>query len=344
MKASLLKIFYPATVVEQPLPTNFEAHDRALFASDLRISIPQSGLYLLRRAWVTNLGIVYKDLRLYKANVVCYQSDFRNYRWRYFFKWLLTYRKLRFKGKKPLLVFDNYSGPNGFAHWICDGLTRLAELHDTLHDYTIVVPSYFKEQPLYTESLKLFNTGEVHYLEPGTATYFDRLFFPSPIGDTGNFHPSNVERLRQIVFTRLAAKSPFGPNIYISRAKASRRFVENEAEVEHVLAGYGFQTVYMEDHLFAEQVAIVRGARHIVSIHGAALSLLMFAETGSSVMEFRSEKDTVNNMYFLLAAACKLHYYYLNCKSTTRAAAANAFDLQVDTGALALSLKKMLHA
>lgn len=343
MNASLLKIFYPATIIQHPLPANLKEHDKALFANDLNIALPQSGLYQLPRAWVTDLGIVYTDFRLHKNNVVCYHADFRRYRWRYFFKALLTFRKLRFRGQKALLAFDNYSGPRGFAHWICDGLTRLAELNDELDQYTLIVPHYFRHENIYQDSLRLFNVNKIHYLEPRTATWFSKLYFPSHIGDTGNFHPENIRRLNSIISSRLGAPQQPTRNIYISRAKASRRFVENETEVVELMSRRGFETVYMEDLRFPQQIELIRSAATVVSIHGAALALLAFAQHGSNVVEFRGRHDAVNNMYFLLAGVCGLNYSYLTCESSHQSHHGNAFNIRVDLTALEAVLEHILN-
>lgn len=341
MPGKILRIFYKATRVVHSPPVNLQPEDAHLFQNDYQIHLPESALSEIHHAVVTDLGIIYQNLRSLKENIICYDADFKRYQTRYLLKSLLRFKKRRFRGQNALIVFDNYSGPNGFAHWICDGLTRLAELNDELKNYTLIVPEYFREQAVYTESLKLFNTGKIHFLPPHSATWFSRLYFPSHIGDTGNFHPANIAKLREIVTRGLPSPGTVGRNIYISRAKARRRFVENETEVLTLLRRYNFEIVFMEDHLFPEQVNLIRSARNIVSIHGAALALLMFANPGTGVLELRSYDDATNNMYFLLAGVCDLRYYYLRCKSNPRANAANNFDLHVDLAALERNIQQL---
>jgi hypothetical protein len=75
------------------------------------------------------------------------------------------------------------------------------------------------------------------------------------------------------------ADAPAGAErLYVAR-KDSRR-ISNEAEIALLLESYGYRTVYLEDHAPADQIAMVRAARHIVAIHGAALAPLMFHEGG----------------------------------------------------------------
>ncbi|HOZ88316.1 MAG TPA: glycosyltransferase family 61 protein, partial [Bacteroidia bacterium] len=306
---------------------NFRQADTELFAKDQKINLPQSGFYLLEKVFVTDLGIIYKNFSPLKENIVCYDIDFKNYRLRYLFKSYLQFRRFAYKGRQCIIIFDNYSGPNGFAHWICDGLTRLMEVNDILDRYTVIVPAYFKEEAIYRDSMALFDIKDIHYLPKNSFTYFKALHFPSPVGDTGNFHPENVKKLRALVTNKIPVVAGPARNIYISRQKAKRRFIQNETEVGGLLAKYNFETIYLEDYSFTQQINLIANAANIISIHGAALAMLLFAQTGASVMELRGQKDAVNNMYYLLASVCGLHYYYLNCESILHSATGNNFDL-----------------
>lgn len=341
MKRKFFKIFYKASIVKNPPPQNYKEEDLPLFKTNFEIQLPDSGLQILNRVFVTDLGIIYKNFSSVKDNIVCYAIDFKNYRFRYLLKSFLTFKKRIYRGEKCVIVFDNYSGPNGFAHWICDGLTRLAELSETIHEYTLIVPAYFKNQGVYAESLKLFNITSIHYLPKNSITYFKTLHFPSPIGDTGNFHPENVNKLRKLAESKLELSSSSPKNIYISRAKANRRFVENEQEVTELLANYGFEIIFLEDHPFPDQVKIVSNANNIVSIHGAALAMLLFAKENSRVLELRNVADATNNMYYLLANVCQLRYYYLNCRGIEKSKNANNFNLEVDVRELEATLQYM---
>lgn len=60
--------------------------------------------------------------------------------------------------------------------------------------------------------------------------------------------------------------------IFISR-RSSRR-IRNEAEVIAIVRERGYETCYFEDIPMAEQWALVRDARSIVAVHGAALGYL----------------------------------------------------------------------
>lgn len=335
-----VNIFYKSGSVQNPLPANFKEEDRALFQRDLEIHFPESSLFLLKNVFVTDYGVIYNQLSADKTNIICYDSDFKNYRFRYFVKAFLTFKKYRYKGSKCIIVFDNYSGPNGFAHWICDGLTRLAEVKN-LHEYTLIVPAYFKEQKLYSDSLNLFGANRFYYLEPQSLTFFREVYFPSPVAETGNFRKENLMKLKALVTASSGIIARPEKNIYISRGKASRRFVQNEAVISELLKHYEFEVVYMEDYAFMEQVRIISSAKTVVSIHGAALTLAMFMAEDANMIEFRKKDDTSNNMYYLLANAVGLHYYYLRCEYHHVSENANNFNLEVDPVALETLIRSL---
>ena len=161
------------------------------------------------------------------------------------------------------------------------------------------------------------------------------------IAPSGNFHPENAIKLRDFIWQNCIDKNKFissNNRIYISRSKASRRFLINEKDVESLLKEYNFQIINMEDYSFREQINIAYNARLLVSMHGGALTHIHFMQQESSVLEFRKKNDSKNNCYFSLADAMKVNYYYQFCKCKEISVAANNFDLMV----LAL-LRYFLH-
>ena len=56
-------------------------------------------------------------------------------------------------------------------------------------------------------------------------------------------------------------------------------------EVEALAAGYGYKTIYPEDYTIAEQLGIGAHAKHVIAVHGAAISLLLMNKKVDSVIE-----------------------------------------------------------
>ena len=339
----LIKSFYNSQHIPQKKPSNIKEGDIGLFAADGYTSL-NSGLYYLKNAKVSSIGIIYKFLFSIKSNIICYTADFKKYKFRYLVKQILQAKKIKLDSQiKYIIVFDNYSGPKGFAHWLCDGLTRIAEVNDILNEYTVLVPEYFKHEKMYLESLSFFNIKKIEFLKSNAFTLVPNLYFPSHICETGNFNVENLKKLKNIVLTKIN-KNPFNQKfIYVSRAKANRRFIQNEQETCNLLKKYNFDIIYLEDYSFTEQVQIISQAKMVVSIHGAALSLIMFMKEGSDIMEIRNENDNINNMYYYLANASNINYYYLLCQPIMFSKSANNFNLIVDIPYLENELKQIIE-
>jgi hypothetical protein len=89
----------------------------------------------------------------------------------------------------------------------------------------------------------------------------------------------------------------FFPDTYSSRHFDSLRFervffarrgvrrLRNHEEIERLAEEYGYRTLYAEDYSLHDQLSIGAHARHVLAIHGAAMSLLLMSEHIDSVIE-----------------------------------------------------------
>lgn|GEM_PF-1887942 len=112
---------------------------------------------------------------------------------------------------------------------------------------------------------------------------------PGRASDSFFIHPRDLAHLRNFgtAFTESKSVSPhkYPERIYVSRSK-SRRPLANENELERLLAGAGFAIVHLEELPWIEQIRFFQNARLIVGPHGAGLANLVFANPGSTVVEF----------------------------------------------------------
>jgi hypothetical protein len=68
-------------------------------------------------------------------------------------------------------------------------------------------------------------------------------------------------------------------------ARRDSRNIENQAEVEALARQYGYTIIFPEDHSITEQLAIGASAKHVLAIHGAAISLLLMNKKAESLIE-----------------------------------------------------------
>src|SRR5687768_8046101 len=111
------KIYDSISVSNKP-PANLKKKDQHLFGKPgYAYTIPESWLYQVRNAVVTDMGIIIKGWQPLQRFINCYEEDFSNYAFRYTVKTKFKSKKVKADpAKKYLLIFDNYSGPRGFFH------------------------------------------------------------------------------------------------------------------------------------------------------------------------------------------------------------------------------------
>ncbi|WP_028981230.1 glycosyltransferase family 61 protein [Sporocytophaga myxococcoides] len=343
---SVRTIYYPACL-KRAAPARMRAGDQDSFENLKFSTFNKSDLLRFDNVLLTSNGVIFQNFKPYKALVNCFEQDFQKYWFRFLIKVLLLSKGRVLSGKeKYLLVYDNYSGPKGFFHWISDCLTRLVEIKDEINEYVVIVPFYFKNEQLYQETLSLFNIKRIEYIEEKEYFRISNMYSLNYIAPSGIFRPENVQKLRDHVWNKLEVKdlgSDKGEKIYISRAKASRRKVLNEEEVTTVLKNeYGFSIVYLEDFSFFDQVKIMYHAKYLVGIHGGGLTHIHFLKPGSGVLELRKENDFENNVYYFLADSLSVNYNYLFCEHNQISSSANNFDLKVEITELRKSVEDLL--
>ncbi|MEO6263963.1 MAG: glycosyltransferase family 61 protein [Luteimonas sp.] len=69
--------------------------------------------------------------------------------------------------------------------------------------------------------------------------------------------------------------------VFLARKPSRWRKMVNHAAIEDVARARGFAIVYPEDLDFASQVALIRGAKHVVAPEGSAITLMYFANPGT---------------------------------------------------------------
>jgi hypothetical protein len=90
----------------------------------------------------------------------------------------------------------------------------------------------------------------------------------------------------------------FVPNVYaemdfsshvsfdkIFLARRGPRSLLNQTEVEQTVARFGYTTIFMEDYSLSDQLSIGTHAKHVVAVHGAAMSFLVMSKRIDSIVE-----------------------------------------------------------
>lgn len=97
--------------------------------------------------------------------------------------------------------------------------------------------------------------------------------------------------------------------LYISRRSGSSRRVINEDEVLVCLERFGFETILPETMSLGEQVQVFAQAEIVVGSHGAGLTNLLFAPSGTLLVDIMTP-SFVDPFHWLLCDALGHPYYY----------------------------------
>jgi capsular polysaccharide biosynthesis protein len=106
------------------------------------------------------------------------------------------------------------------------------------------------------------------------------------------------------------------------------RRITNEKEMESILERHGFEIHFFENYDLKKQIELMSETKHLLAVHGAGLTNMLFMKEGGKVLELRNAGDAHNNCYFSLAAALGHDYYYQFNKGNN--AVTQQADLEVD--------------
>ncbi|MFM7269146.1 MAG: glycosyltransferase family 61 protein [Cyanobium sp.] len=129
--------------------------------------------------------------------------------------------------------------------------------------------------------------------------------------------PWAIVRLSELLGRPVPASAGQPQRLYLSRRGVPSRQVANEPELLALLEPHGFLMVQCERLSLSEQIALLRGATHIVAPHGASLTNLLHARR-AGVLELFQAEHGVRPDFFQLAMIRGLAYHHALCASDGR--------------------------
>lgn len=348
------ELLLPGAAVARRPPENLREEDARLFAHALEARTEACRLLRLRDVAASGAGLLFKGLKILPESFAHPSTrDAFTRRKRSVVKFLaaqhLARRRVRLDAP-ALWVTDDWS--HGYFHWFADALPRLLAARAYLNEAALLLPARYRGLEFVESSLRAFAPREVRFIGEDEVYFCRELLVPTPTAPSGEFNETLIQELRALLVGFFVdergaeeggvRRTGEGANVYISRARAPKRKVENEEEVALVVREFGYEVVYSEELKFAEQVRLHARARRLVSIHGAGLTNMLFMPEGASVLELRKEGHAYELCYFGMASALGLRYFYQPCAPVRPdEEGMHAVDLRVDAQALAANLRRM---
>lgn len=209
-----------------------------------------------------------------------------------------------------------------YYHWLTDYLVQVFALEayreQTETDPTVLIP---KNPPGWLRnSLPLAGIDTDQTVEwSGSRAQCPRLAVGSlrrHTASTGNGYihsPAAMARLGNRIQDAVPGTNEDNRprRLYVSRADAEDRRVQNEDALLEALKDYGFERIVPSEHTFAEQVRRFADAEVVLGPHGAGLTNVIFAPETTLVELFGSYQ---NACFFALARGMGHEYASVACR------------------------------
>jgi len=172
-----------------------------------------------------------------------------------------------------------------YWHWLFENLPKVVLAERSGFRGVYLVP----DQPYIRESLEILGIDAARVIpHDGRLWQVRRLHVPTPIdGQKIGDYPLLTQELRRSLRTESRTETP--KRIYISRNRGNQvRRIVNEADFNRLIERYSFETWFLEDLTFRQQLALFSGAEAVIGPHGAGFANTFFLPEGALVIELFS--------------------------------------------------------
>jgi capsular polysaccharide biosynthesis protein len=200
-------------------------------------------------------------------------------------------------------------GAYNYVHFLHSIVPRFDLLKDAglLNSDTVyIVENYRSYRREIIEERIGIPANQIYELQNNTTFECENCILTSrPIEIPHSYPTWAVQYLRQLFNEELITEN--NKKIYISRADAQKRRVNNEQEVIEFLTNKNFEIHTLETLTVAEQVKLFSSANTIIAPHGANMGNLVFCQPNTKVIEIFNPYYTPS-MYYGLARKMNCTY------------------------------------
>jgi capsular polysaccharide biosynthesis protein len=323
------KTIYPSHISIRKAPVNIKATDEELFMHEYQSSICATNFLRLKNVYILQDTVF--DLSTFR-----FFAPYTHINGSFTRDEKIEKLKLFLKAKtyvcQGVWITQNWTWM--YFHWLTDALTRLIALEAEVEQFPVLIPDAYKFYPYILESLDLLGYEYVLY-SPLERVLVKELILPSHTASPGNYNSQFLNQLRQR-FIGIVRGEP-SRKIFISRSKATQRFITNEDELFALVLSFGFEVHIFEEYTLNRQVALMREATCLMGLHGAGLTNMLFMPPKGKVLEIRNKGDQHNNCYFSMSSELDHSYYYLEGEGDSEDTA--SVNIHIDI----IQLTNLLH-
>lgn len=217
-----------------------------------------------------------------------------------------------------------------FYHYNLELLTKLC-LFDEIPEYRnipLIVNERIAMQPGFKDELDYINKNnrKIIYLKPDCSYQVNKLIHMSDLAITApGCNPLIFSRYSDMRVNPLSVKllhkslvksnANLTKRIFISRQNSSNHRLLNQALVEQIFKGFGYEIIYTEQLTTQEKTTIFSEAKFIAGVHGAGLTNCLFANSGATLLCIQPkllEECCFNTLANIINQNC----YYIDAQPT----------------------------
>lgn len=220
---------------------------------------------------------------------------------------VIRYLQSYFKPRKFLekaIIFDGTVGLNYF-HFFLDVFHKiwLLKYIPGYATIPIIVNEKIFNRPYFKFLMNLPEINSLSWFVQKSDEYLriKHLYLLSPMP----YEKKYIKQTRELL--RIESPIPI-KNVFLARSPQAGRFITNMAEIENILYKYNFEIVDTAGMGFIEQLRLFSKVKHLIGIHGAGLTNIIFANKMIRVLELMPE-DRIACQYYWLANALEIEYY-----------------------------------
>ena len=258
-------------------------------------------------------------------------------------------RKKEIKLDKVISI--NYSW-NNYGHFLSDIIGQLSLATSLgIGDAQIVVPAGLRDMAYFQGFMELsskFRSSNWYFQEAKTFIRTDEAYFLNAWW----CHKNNFDAAIALLDKEVLARNDLNGNNKIFVGRKNTRRIVNKEEVLALLAKYGFEYVEVEHTSLEAQIKLFMNASHVIGIHGAALSSIIF-RSGKPLkfMELYTDQY-LDPFYYWICVQYGFPYAAMLCQSVDEqgsvvtgklnAAGAERFNLYVDVKELERTIEAFM--
>jgi capsular polysaccharide biosynthesis protein len=198
-----------------------------------------------------------------------------------------------------------------YWHFLSDmlGVVVLIDKYNLPKNIPLIVPQkladqkFFKQVIAYSPELQSRNW----VIQDDTYILADKVFFCQKMPN----QKDQLEGLLNLLNIKDADKNS-SRKIYVRRSPSRIRFINNDEEIQKIAIKCGFEVVDCDNLNFAQQVALFSESSHVIGIHGAGLTNIIWRKNAPSTLLELFPEDYIHPGYFWAAKSFGKDYLALS--------------------------------